>query len=150
MAALRDQLNRASLLFLMCSGYTAMRLHTSPGSLHTLCSMFLSSGFGLYIDAVSDFTSKHQHCFKWASGKTTHPLVLFLLTQTVVKHRVRDLERIQRQRCQIQYWRLVNRYCDKCICVLFCSIGQGGLKSISQIYIFLIYCLYHNKCKYNI
>lgn len=39
MAALKGQPNHASLLFLMCFGYTAMSHHTSPGSLHTLTSI---------------------------------------------------------------------------------------------------------------
>ena len=39
MAALREQLDRASFLFLMCSRYTAMSLHTSPASLHTHSSI---------------------------------------------------------------------------------------------------------------
>lgn len=40
MAALRDQLDMSSLLFLMCSGYKAMCYHTSPASLHTPSSVF--------------------------------------------------------------------------------------------------------------
>lgn len=40
MAALRDQQDLASLLFLMCSAYTTMSHHTYPGTLHTLSLSF--------------------------------------------------------------------------------------------------------------
>jgi len=64
MAALREQLHRASLL-LMCSGSTAMSHHTSPGSLHTLLHFFFFFLLVLWVRtlhpcSVSDFNSKQQ------------------------------------------------------------------------------------------
>lgn len=101
MAALRNQLDRATLLFLMCSGYTAMSHHTSPARLHTPTSLsffILSSGFGLYVVQCLTLPQNTSISFKWESGRTTHLLILFLLTQTVEEHRVRETWRGNRYR----------------------------------------------------
>lgn len=82
-AALRDQLHLASLLFLMCSAYKTMSHHTNPDAFYTLSSVFLSSGLGLYIPpSVSDFTPKSPASV--LNGQVGVPLIFsycFLLTQ---------------------------------------------------------------------
>lgn len=76
MAALRDQLDRAALLFLMCSAYTAMSHHTSPGSLHTISSFFFFCPSGLAFISCSAWLNTSTG-FKWASGRTTHLLTVY-------------------------------------------------------------------------
>lgn len=64
-AALMGQLDRASLLFLMCSAYTAINHHTFPGSLHTLLLFFHPPGFP-YIMQCLTLPHNTRIVFKWA------------------------------------------------------------------------------------
>lgn len=68
------------LLFLMCSAYTAMSHHASPGSLHTHSPFYCPLGLACISCKVWLYPKIH---FNWASGSFSHLLILFLLSQTV-------------------------------------------------------------------